>query len=497
MSWQEELRKLDEELAAGRLSADDYRVRRDQVLSSAVTHGDDAAGAAQAQAQGQAPGQQAAQPGQPPQPAQPQQPGQPDPAQAAQQQPQAQAPQQPQAPQPQTPQAPAQQAQPQQQNPQAPQQQAPQQQAPQPPENQNQGGDGNLTQVIAPVTPPPGQAGQPPQTAQPPQAAQPGGDPEATQAVRPSDPEATQAVRPGDAEATQAVQPVAPPQPPYQPQASPAAGFPQPAQQQQQPWNAPEVDQSPPWGGEFPPVSPGNSADWGQGPEDSFESESKGGKGKIFAILGAVVLLAGIATGAFFLFGSGDGDNQAGGGNQGQQGGGNSSSQAPPPQDDMPLEGQEGELEDSASLDSWDDIASINLLTDDESSAYQSAGPGEAEYAVYRHDGGKVKTVVLMVKVADQDAASAAVGELRDIQLKNNQKNTSVNGVPGSVQVTGIQQKKDKGKIVQPATMRAHYLSGDVLVRIEGWSGEEKLDAIRDKFEATLKTQLDNLPADE
>ncbi len=39
MSWQEELRKLDEELAAGQISADDYRVRRDQVLSSAVSLG--------------------------------------------------------------------------------------------------------------------------------------------------------------------------------------------------------------------------------------------------------------------------------------------------------------------------------------------------------------------------------------------------------------------------------------------------------------------------
>ncbi|MFJ1762740.1 flagellar basal body protein FliL [Amycolatopsis sp. NPDC088138] len=36
MSWQEELRRLDEELAAGQLSADDYRARRDAVLSSAV-----------------------------------------------------------------------------------------------------------------------------------------------------------------------------------------------------------------------------------------------------------------------------------------------------------------------------------------------------------------------------------------------------------------------------------------------------------------------------
>lgn len=37
MTWQEELRRLDEELAAGRLTADDYRTRRDQVLSQAVS----------------------------------------------------------------------------------------------------------------------------------------------------------------------------------------------------------------------------------------------------------------------------------------------------------------------------------------------------------------------------------------------------------------------------------------------------------------------------
>jgi hypothetical protein len=39
LSWQEELHKLDGELAAGQISADEYRVRRDQVLSSAVSPG--------------------------------------------------------------------------------------------------------------------------------------------------------------------------------------------------------------------------------------------------------------------------------------------------------------------------------------------------------------------------------------------------------------------------------------------------------------------------
>ncbi|MFD8492534.1 flagellar basal body-associated protein FliL [Amycolatopsis sp. NPDC059657] len=60
MSWQEELRNLDEELASGRLSADDYRVRRDQVLSSAVAYGD--SGQQQAQAPQQPAQQQYQQP---------------------------------------------------------------------------------------------------------------------------------------------------------------------------------------------------------------------------------------------------------------------------------------------------------------------------------------------------------------------------------------------------------------------------------------------------
>jgi hypothetical protein len=37
VTWQEELRKLDEDLASGTLSADAYRARRDQILSAAVT----------------------------------------------------------------------------------------------------------------------------------------------------------------------------------------------------------------------------------------------------------------------------------------------------------------------------------------------------------------------------------------------------------------------------------------------------------------------------
>ncbi|WP_020668974.1 hypothetical protein [Amycolatopsis nigrescens] len=51
MAWQEELRKLDEELASGKLTADEYRARRDQVLSSAVNPGEQPPAPAQATSQ--------------------------------------------------------------------------------------------------------------------------------------------------------------------------------------------------------------------------------------------------------------------------------------------------------------------------------------------------------------------------------------------------------------------------------------------------------------
>lgn len=44
VNWQDELRKLDDELASGRISADDYRVRRDQVLSSSSVSGQQSPG---------------------------------------------------------------------------------------------------------------------------------------------------------------------------------------------------------------------------------------------------------------------------------------------------------------------------------------------------------------------------------------------------------------------------------------------------------------------
>ncbi|WP_024876929.1 flagellar basal body protein FliL [Saccharomonospora piscinae] len=256
MTWQEELRKLDESLASGNLSADEYRTRRDQILSSAVSSPDQGEGSA--------------------------------------------------------------------------------------------GGDGNAdsTQIIAPLS---DQQQQNPQQGQPPQQ---GGD--ATQVVSSTDagPERTQAVQPWQAQHPQAHPPQQggqyPGSPsggfpqPHQAQQSPAGGFPQPQssppggfaapqnqQQQQQPWNAPQHDSSPPWGGgEFPPLTPQGSPEWGvsQGPE-SFDEPEPSGKGRkaLFSAL-AVVLVAGIGTAVYFLFIAG-GDSQTA-----QPPAPSTSQQQPPPQ---------------------------------------------------------------------------------------------------------------------------------------------------------------------
>ncbi|WP_410634551.1 DUF1707 domain-containing protein [Amycolatopsis sp. cmx-4-83] len=75
MTWQEELRRLDEELAAGNLTADEYRARRDRVLSMAVSTGESQSAAsaqpvqpAQAQPAGNAAETQIIPPVSPPQP---------------------------------------------------------------------------------------------------------------------------------------------------------------------------------------------------------------------------------------------------------------------------------------------------------------------------------------------------------------------------------------------------------------------------------------------
>jgi hypothetical protein len=381
VSWQEELRKLDEELASGRLSADDYRVRRDQVLSSAV--------------------------------------GQADPP-------------------------------------------------------QSQSGNADATQVIAPISPPQGIPQPPPP---------PDNSAERTQAVPQWQPPQQQ---PGDASRTEYVAPPQQQQVPYSPPGgfpqagpvSPPGGFPQAP-----PWNAAESDQSPPWGGgDLPPLAPTGDGGWiQQGPEAFDDKPKKGNGAKIGAIVAAVVVLAGIAFGAYLLWGKSS--TSADGGQNPTTTQAAPTSQAPV--DPLAVGDLPGTVENFDRIKDFTQIPALNYLTTAELSAYQTAQAGDTKFVARKlADGSRV--LMLLTKVSDAQAADKAVSDLLSIQIRNGA--TRVTDVPDGVLASSIDSKNGN-----PAQVRAHYAHDNVVVRIEvSNAGAQVAQA---DFTSILNSQMKVLPA--
>lgn len=409
MTWQEELRKLDEDFSSGNITADEYRVRRDQVLSSAVA---------------------------------------------------------PASPQPSSSEAEA-------------------------------------TQVVAPVE----------------QPQQPASD--ATQVVPRSE-------FPATAEPTQAVPPSwqqGPPSGGFAQQGPPSGGFPQqgppsggfPQQNPapgmgahtvgewgssahgQEQWGTPqhqdwgtgsgEHEQALLWAGqELPPAAP-PAEDW---VEQGYESGADGEKGKAGRIVGVVLtvlLLAGIAFGAYWLWGR-DSDPSASGG------GGEPTTTAPvttttqepePEPEKLPIAELEGEAATYDDITSFDGVDGLNYLVDEETSAYEKADAGETRFQVHTLPN-KTKVVLLLTQASSATDAKAAAKKLGRIQITNGAKRGS--GAPSGITVTEFTNPKDKS-----VQIRAHYASGDVIVRIEIRS-DKGLKAARADLKTVLNAQLEVLPAD-
>ncbi|SNR68462.1 hypothetical protein SAMN06265360_114122 [Haloechinothrix alba] len=403
MTWQEELRKLDEDYSSGKLSADDYTKRREQVLYSAVTRGTGEQQTAQSPEEEHASGGQQAGTN----------PSGTDQAQAG------------------------------------------------------TGTPSDATQVFqAPSSSPQGTPQQQGQTRQP--------DQESSQ-------EATRAVPPPDsgAERTQFVSQGHLQQPP--------GGF---AQQQyapqQPPWNAPDDDSSPPWGGsEFPPVAPSSEADWvRQGPE-LFQGSGKGnGKGRTGTVLAgalALLVLAGIGLGAFFLLGNG-----------GDEDGPTGTANPEPPDEEPPAEPEKlalpelaGSAEDHSHIEGFDDLPELNYLLDDELEVYEEAGARDVRFNVQHLPSDSTAIMLLVESSGEEDAAEAAEG-LREIQLGNGAE--EVDDQPEGILATEYGDD-DKNQI------RAHYASEDVIVRLEIVTSEGASTA-RDDYEDALDAALEAMPAD-
>lgn len=269
--------------------------------------------------------------------------------------------------------------------------------------------------------------------------------------------ERTQIVRPvqgpdADADRTQVVSPSAPnaAQPPSGEAGQPYGGqrSPDPAEQ----------DEAPPWSGaEFPPLVAPGSSDWlVQGPE-GFDEKPGSNKGKIIAVVVAVVVLVGLALGAYLIWGRGGSSDQAGGSTSAAS----SVSAQPKPQPEFPLGQLPAGVLIAPAIKSVAQVFDLNppYLIDAEKQAYQTAGTTDAELATGKLDDGSSVTI-LLVKAKDAQNAFAAAQQLTAVQISNGR--TQDNSVPSGVQAATLDAKDG-----QNAGIRGHYSHGNVIVRID------------------------------
>lgn len=375
MTWQDELRRLDEELATGRISADDYRTRRDRIMATAVSPGSEP--------------------------------------------------------------------------------------APAPSES---------TTIMAPITsatPPPGK----PEDADKTQIV-PGGnvDSDRTQSVG-----GWRATPPEDPNRTQVVPGV-----PQQPFANSRPPRPAPGEQNLPPWQQ-EEPLAPPWAGQdFPPLVTAGTPDWAlQGPE-VFETKKKSGAGKVLGIIAIVVVLVGIAAGAYFLFRP-DANNQADPG-----GGGDKTSESVPTTEEKPkgpIAELPGDQQNMGKVKTFTDVENIDYLTPQEIAIYQAGDASESAVAISTDS--DVRIIVLVVTMSSPEAAAEARDALAALQLRFDlAERETEEGVQAAVN-----EKASSGPL-----QRAHYSSGDKVIRIQ--TQGKDADAANKLFDQVIVDQLDRLPAD-
>lgn len=371
MTWQEELQKLDNELASGRISADDYRRRRDEVLAGSAGGG---------------------------------------PAQSPQQAPFS----------------------------------PPFKWESKPPNAPNS----DATQVVPNQMPSQ-------------QQAQQNNNPDATQVVN-------TAQRSGDADRTQFVAPITPQQG--------QNWGPGPQQQQQ---SAP-----PPWlGGDFDAINQPSPA-WSHGPEVFDESSDKGSTGKVIGIVLAVVLLAGVGFGAYWLWGRGGSDPNAGG--QTSTPASTSTKPSAPP-DPLPAGKLPGKVAENKQVKDFTPVPTLKYLLDSEILSYNVAGADKTKLVQFTLDDGS-KGILLIVKAKDATAAKTAAKELHDIQINNGM--TEATGMPNGVLVGTVDAKAPDN-----ARVRGHYTSKDLIIRLD--MSSKTLESAQKNFKDSLDAQLKALSADE
>ncbi|MFB9906525.1 hypothetical protein [Allokutzneria oryzae] len=441
MTWQEELRSLDAELAAGNISADQYRQRRDHLL-------------AQASAAGPTPKQP--EPGSGDGPFPPpfrwessEQPSESETTQVMQpvkDEPKAEQPEEP----PKSEEAPKAEEQPAKEEPAA-----------------------DATQVVAPSS-------------------------DATQVVKPVGDIAdrTQVVSTqqsaGDADRTQVV-PGAGGQQVYQGQPFPGQqqqmGSPWPAHPQQQQYPPQQHQQphgsAPPWASNDLPPDFGSASAWPrQGPE-VFESNSGSKTGKIVAIVAVVLLLVGGGF-AIWYFTSGSGGNTPPAAA--------STTQQPPaptttttPPKPKPKGGQFVDLDGTLRANmahAIDDAVTANMPTADEAKTLKAAGA--TEVLGYGTEDKGVKLGLWEFK-ATSESAPKVLEDIDKMYANAGFQSYTGAGTPESVKARFLKTDDKPG-----AAYRAHYRVGNSIIRVEAFADDAA--AAETAFKALIERQLKQYP---
>ncbi|EMD24964.1 flagellar basal body-associated FliL family protein [Amycolatopsis azurea] len=437
VSWQEELRNLDEELASGRLSADDYRLRRDQVLSSAVAYGDPA------QQQVQQPGQQPQQPFQ----------QQPPPAQ------------------------------------------------PQAPQQTGQPNSADSTQIIAPVNQPPQNNGESERTQVVPNWQQQQADPNRTQVVPPMAsppggfPQQGQASPAGGFPQQGQASPAG-----GFPQQQPQQGY-QQQQPQQQGWTDTDASPPwggsdfPP----ISPV--GSTEWVKQGPElFEDKPKGKGGKIAIIAIV-AVLVLAGLGVGGYFAFsGGGDTPADPTAAPQSNQPPAPPTSSAKPktPEELLfeKIPEQSGEEDSKSGVITAAQLAEITGMEKGEADLVIAAGVKQIAYRGSQKQPDETgpqpaKISITVIPLTSPGAAGDLVKQLRQYQTTNGFVQIT-EPLPGMPPKLNFQKKIDGDK----GNYRGTWINGNNVVRVDiqqnPLGGEDGEKALSGTYQRAVKKTLEN-----
>ncbi|WP_016700012.1 hypothetical protein [Actinoalloteichus spitiensis] len=245
---------------------------------------------------------------------------------------------------------------------------------------------------------------------------------------------------------------------------------------------------APPWGGDqnFPPP-PGQG--WYSGPEsfDGAKSSSGGKKGKLVAIIAAVVIgLAAVGAGVWWFVlrdtGATAGESENPGGDQ------QDAPPAPPEFGPDLLPALPGGPDGNSGLLTAQQGVDLGLYGETTLGSLTENGTERLVYSG-SNDAGTSHTV-LAFETAGPDEATSVADALVDVQAIQEMEVVTLDGIPEAVT---IMRSNTDGLDVY----RAVYTSGDLTIRVGGArQGEEDELVLVTEFQNTLNAVLDALPVD-